>query len=350
MLRESVSGYVARQYTIDARREAIAGDGWLPGLWLALAGELGVMGAALPEEHGGFGGGALAAMVIAEQLGYALALEPYVESVVVGGALLQASPACGDLLEGLVAGTVVPAAALFEPQARGNPHAINATFDQDGLRGTKAIVVAGAMATHFLVSARNDTEIGLYLVEAGAPGVTRRDYRTIEGRPASDIHFDKVPARLLVGGNAAQEAIDLALDQGLAAICAEAVGVMSAMLEKTVAYAAQREQFGSPIGKFQALQHRMADMAVALERSRSMAIMATLALSHPAPERARDLSAAKAFISEALKQVAEGAVQVHGGIGTTDEIDISLYFKRSFVIQGQYGSARYHLDRMARLS
>lgn len=364
MLREALSGYLARRYAFEDRRAAVAGAGWRPDVWQGLAGELGLFGAGLPEADGGYGGGAEEIAVIAEELGRALVLEPYTEAIVVAGAVLGGLAQSADLLAAALEGRALMAPALYERAARSDPLRIACTARDGALTGSKAVVAAAPMATHLIVSAREgqaDGPIALYVVRADAPGITRRDYRLIDGRPAADLTFAGTPAeRLDMDDAGARACIVAAIDAGIGAQCAEAVGVMAAMLERTVAYANQREQFGRPIGTFQALQHRMADMAVALERARSMAIMATMALkdagaggggdNRAADERSRAVSAAKAYVADALKLVAEGAVQVHGGIGTTDEIDVSHYFKRAFVLQHQFGTAPYHLGRMAALS
>lgn len=356
LLREALSGYLARRYTFDERREAVAGAGWRPEVWQALACELGLFGAGLAEADGGFGGGAEEIAVIAEELGRALVLEPYTEAVVVAGALLRGLPQGAPLLAAVLEGAGVVAPALYEKAGRSDPRRIGCVLRDGALTGGKAVVVAAPLATHLIVSARegSDGRPALCLVRADAPGLARRDYRLIDGRPTADVTFADTPCEQLAPGDEdVLERIDAAVDAAIGAQCAEAVGVMATLLERTVAYATQREQFGRPIGTFQALQHRMADMAVALERSRSMATMATMALKDAAAgragaaERSRALSAAKAYIADALKQVAEGAVQVHGGIGTTDEIDVSHYFKRAFVLQHQFGTAQYHLGRMA---
>ncbi|MCW1382944.1 acyl-CoA dehydrogenase family protein [Novosphingobium sp. KCTC 2891] len=350
LLREALAGYLARRYTFDERRAALAGAGWRPEVWADLASEIGLFGAAIPEADGGLGGGPVEVMVIAEELGRVLALEPYVEAIVVAGALLRGN---GDavLLADIVAGHAVVVPALQEASSRFNPARIDCRHEAGAISGTKAAVVAAPFATHLLLSARDDRGVGLYIVESAAAGVERRDYRLVDGRPAADIVLHAAPARRIGPVDCdALALIERALDEGAAALCSEAVGIMATLLARTVDYARQREQFGRPIGTFQALQHRMADMAVAIERSRSMVYMATLSLALPAGERARAVSAAKAYVADALKLVAESAVQIHGGIGTTDEIDVSHYFKRAFVLQNYFGTAQYHLGRMAALS
>jgi alkylation response protein AidB-like acyl-CoA dehydrogenase len=217
------------------------------------------------------------------------------------------------------------------------------------LDGGKAAVVAGPIATHFLVSACDEgtDAVSLFLVAADAQGLERRDYALIDGRIASDLAFNRTAAtRIGVAGDALPR-IERAIDAALAALCAEAVGVMDVMLKTTVDYAQQRKQFGVPISSFQVLQHRMVDMFTHLERARSLAMMATLSLDLDPVERRKAASAAKAYVSKALKLVGEAAIQIHGGIGTTEDIAISHYFKRATVMQSQFGTASHHLERMA---
>ena len=211
------------------------------------------------------------------------------------------------------------------------------------------------MATHFLVAARlashpsDDPAIALFLVDAGAEGVVRDDYLQIDGHAASNLQFLGATAILLVASPRALGTIEAAVEAAAAALCGEAVGVMQAMLDQTVAYARQRQQFGQPIAHFQVLQHRMVDMLVLLEQSRSLAIMAALALDGASDgDRRRAVAAAKSFVSDAITTVAQAAVQIHGGIGTTEDCAISHYFKRATVISSQFGTAAYHRRIMAR--
>lgn len=351
LLRESLAGYLARRYDFDARRRAAADGGWRPEIWAGFATELGLFGAALPEADGGFGGGATETMVIAEELGRALVMEPYLEGIVVTTALLRGAEGVQALRDAIVAGETIVAPALHEAGARFGltPRATHVTALPDGdlvLSGAKVAVAAAPLAARYLVSALEGEGVSLVLVEADAPGISRRDYQLIDGRPASDLAFADAPAIRIGEAGTALARIERAIDEGIAALCAEAVGVMDAMLAQTVAYTRQREQFGVAIASFQALQHRMADMATLLERARSMAVMATLSLDLPDAERRRAVSAAKVFVADALKSVGEAAIQLHGGIGTTEEIAVSHFFKRATVMQSQFGSADYHLRRM----
>ncbi len=347
LLRESLAGYLQRRYDFDARRAAATDGGWRPEIWRGFAEELGLFGAALPEAEGGFGGGPVETMVIAEELGRALVLEPYLEAVTVAAALLRDAPEADEVRAGIVSGEAIVAPALYERAGRFSAAHVETRADADGrLTGEKIVVVAAPLATHLLVSAREDAGVSLFLVPAGGEGVHRRDFALIDGRPAADVRFESAPATRIGEAGAAMPRIEYAIDTGIAALCAEAIGVIDAMLQQTVDYTKQREQFGVAIASFQALQHRMADMATLLERTRSMAVMATISLDLPEDQRRRAVSAAKAFVADALKTTGESAIQLHGGIGTTEEVAVSHYFKRATVLQSQFGTAAYHLKRM----
>jgi alkylation response protein AidB-like acyl-CoA dehydrogenase len=291
-------------------------------------------------------------MIIAEEFGRSLVLEPYIESVVLGAALIGSDD--GELISRIIDGSAIVAPALYEGVARFSLGRIackaKASGDGHVLEGTKIVVGGGPLATHFVVSASaGDDDLGIFVVQADAPGIERRDYATIDGRPASDVTFSGAPAsRLGASGNALPR-IQAAVDCATAALCAEAIGVMDVLLKSTVEYARQREQFGVPIATFQVLQHRMVDMLTQIERSRSLSIMASLSLDLPADERGRAVSAAKAYIGQALQFVGEAAIQIHGGIGTTEELAVSHYFKRATVMQSQFGTSAFHLERMALL-
>lgn len=362
LLRESVAGFLARHYDFDTRRAALANGGWKPAIWQAFADELGLLGMTAPERIGGFGGGPVETMIVLEEIGRALVLEPYLECTVLGGALLRGGGEAADAVAGgIIDGSVRPVAALWEDGARYDAGVVATTArPAEGggwvIEGGKIAVAAAPCATHFLVSARtagaprDGDGIALFAVPADAAGLDRTDYALIDGRRASDVALKGVivGADALVGSEGgALPVIERALDEAIAALCGEAVGVMRRMLESTVDYARQREQFGRPIAGFQVLQHRMVDMHTKIERAYSLAIMAALSLDLPEVERRKAVSAAKAFVSDAAKFVAQGAVQIHGGIGTTDELAISHYFKRATVIENQFGSAAYHLRRVA---
>ncbi|QXQ07116.1 acyl-CoA dehydrogenase family protein [Sphingosinicellaceae bacterium] len=361
LLRDSVGAYLARHYSFDQRRAVLQNGAWRPDIWSGFAEQLGLLGATIPETLGGFGGGPVETMIICEKLGEALVLEPYIEWVTLASALLnRAGDSVADLVAGIVDGSLRIAPALYEDKGRFSLALVTTrcTTEDGGwtVTGTKTGIAGTAGATHFLVSARASGEgrdpkgIALLLVAADAPDIERRDYTLIDGRSASDVSFHDTPARLIEFNDDTLATIERAVDEATVAVCAEAVGVMQTALDMTVAYASQRQQFGKPIASFQALQHRMVDMNTQIELSRSLTIMATLTVSAPDHERRKAVSAAKAFISEATKFVGQGAVQIHGGIGTTDELAISHYFKRATVIETQFGSAATHLKRMGEAS
>jgi alkylation response protein AidB-like acyl-CoA dehydrogenase len=364
MLRDSLNSYLADAYSFDHYKAAIRSEaGWRPEVWRALAQDLGLLGAALPEDLGGLGGGPVDHLVVMEALGRALVVEPYLETVVIGAGLLKridtdaARAAVGEI----IAGDMITALAWSEPTSRNAPSDVATTATKDGegfrLDGRKAVVIAAPFATHLIVTARSfgaqrDADgVSLFLVEADAPGLTRRDYKTVDGRRASEIALDGVKlgsGALLGGAGAGLALLELVLDEARAALCAEALGVMGELQRQTLDYAKQRKQFGHVLGDFQVLQHRMVDMFMQVEQSVSMTYMATLKLDLPASERAKAVSAAKAYVGKACKFVGQNAVQIHGGIALTEELALSHYFKRATMIESQLGSVDYHLARYQR--
>ena len=352
LLQDSLATYLARNYSFEIRRALLDDSRRQAAVWQELARELGLFGAAVPEALGGYGGGPIETMVIMEKFGEALVVEPYLESVTLTIGLLKAAGSAAlALVGGIVDGTTRIAPVLHEDGGRFNLAHIDTRWAGGSLDGTKITVAGAAGATHFLVSARTaDNAAALALVAADAVGLTRVDYKFIDGRSAADIAFRDTPATIIDVGGDALPVIERAVDEAIVGLCAEAVGIMAAALAITVDYAKQRQQFGQAIGRFQALQHRMVDMRTQIELSRSLVIMATLAIDDPRDQRRKAVSAAKAYISDALRMVAQGAVQIHGGIGTTEDIAISHYFRRATVIESQFGSAAYHLKLMGDVS
>jgi alkylation response protein AidB-like acyl-CoA dehydrogenase len=361
MLRDSLSSFLADTYDFDARKKAIgAGPGWRPEIWRALAQDLGVLGAALPEEMGGLGGGPVDTLVVMEELGKALVVEPYLETVVIGAGLLKriGTPAASQAVAEIIAGDRIVALAWGEPKGRYDAAdvATHAVRNGAGWRidGRKAVVTGAPMADQLIVTARTSGEqrdpqgVSLFLVDKGAPGVTTRDYVTVDGRQASEIALDGVSlgADALLGDEGAGlPLVEQVLDEARAALCAEALGVMGQLLAQTLAYTKQRRQFGHAISDFQVLQHRMVDMFIQHEQAVSMTYMATLKLDQPAAERAKAVSAAKAFVGKACRFVGQSAVQTHGGIALTNELALSHYFKRAAMIESELGSVDWHLAR-----
>lgn len=366
LLCDGLGRFLATRYDLEKSRAAAkTGAGWQPDIWRAFAEDLGLLGAALPEEVGGIAGGPTEIMVIAEQLGRALVIEPFIDTVVVAGGLLQRAGgrAASALLADIVAGTAIVALAAGEPTS-GEYWAHVSTIaepDQDGwvLRGSKSVVASAPLATHLLVTARTTGaapgEISLFLTEinASTPGVVVHHYRTIDDRRASDLTFDgmRLPSSALLGEQGrAWPSIARARDEGAAAICAEAVGCMRKVLADTVEYCKQRQQFGQPIGTFQVLQHRMVDMYLELEQAVAAVHLAVLNLDAEPVTRARAVSAAKVTIGRAARFIGQQAVQLHGAMGMTEELAIGHYFKRLTAIQYEFGSTDHHVSRYAELT
>ena len=303
MLRDSVASYLSDNYDFETRRRVAASDGgWRPEVWKAFAQDLGILGATLPEERGGLGGGAVEAMVIMEEFGKALVVEPYLETVIIGGGFLHQGDYGdgGAMLSRIIAGDAMLAFAYAEHQARYTWRDLQTTALAVGggysLSGHKAVVIGAPMANYLVVTARTgggrrDREgVSVFLVDKSAKGVSTRDYRTVDGRRASEVKFENVslPADAMIGPkDHALPLIERIIDQATAAICAEACGVLRRLQEDTVEYTKQRRQFGVPISTFQVLQHRMVDMFIQLEQSVSMTAMATMMLdeSEPRPSR-----------------------------------------------------------------
>jgi len=363
MLRDMLARFLADTYDFETRKAMIHGDaGRDPGVWRALATELGILSAPFAEDAGGMGGGALENAIIMEELGKAIAIEPYLQTVVIaGGALKAAGGALADAtIPAIIGGEVIIAFAYAEPQGRYDPANIRTSAKADGggfiLNGHKAVVYAAPWATHLLVTARTGGSgreregVELFLIDANLGGITRRDYATVDGFRASEVYFENVaiPGEAhLVGGI---DLIECIIDEATMAVCAEACGAIRKLHDGTLDYSKQRKQFGQPIGKFQVLQHRMADMFIEVEQAASMTLMGTLKLDLPAAERMAAVSLAKAKVSRSAKFVGQNAIQTHGGIGITDELAIGHYFKRSTMIENQFGSADYHLERYERLT
>ncbi|PKB14793.1 alkylation response protein AidB-like acyl-CoA dehydrogenase [Novosphingobium kunmingense] len=337
------------------------GDGWRPQVWQDLASQLGVLAVGLPDRLGGFGGG-VEQMVVMESVGRALAPEPVAETLLQAAPLLaqSESPAADALLQGIAAGSVRIALAIGEDGVRDDFRAIACSArDTDAgwqIDGAKQIVVGAPWATHLLVAARHAGQAGdatglsLFVVAADVQGLELRPYRMLDERWAADVSLDgvEVPREALIG----VEGDGLALleewrDRAIAAASAEACGILERLVEETVAYARQREQFGQTIGSFQALQHRMVDMHLQLELARSAALLACQTLDEPADVRGRAASAARLTVAQACRFVGQNAVQIHGGMGMTDELAIGHFFKRATVIEHSFGSEGFHLRRRA---
>ena len=357
-LKETLVKFVDRAYTFDDRWKVIkSAEGWSRAHWNQLA-EIGLMALPVAEADGGLGGGGVDTMVVMEQIGRGLVLEPYLGCVVLPAALIKAEGSEAQraaLSEGLASGETLYAFAHTEPGQRYERAAVAmaAAANVDGyvLTGKKISVLGGDCADQLLVSATvtGDAGASLFVVDARAAGVTRFAYPMQDAQRGADIDFSnvKVGADALIGTRGgAQAAIDCALDVACAALCAESVGVMDELLKQTIEYLKTRKQFGRAIGTNQALQHRAVDMMMHVEMSRSMALEAAAAADNPvAAERAKAISGAKTIIGQACRFVGQNAVQLHGGIGVTHELAASHYFKRLTMINATFGDSDWHLAR-----
>ncbi len=360
MLKESVSRLMANRYSFEDRKRHMAVDGGMaPKIWAEFA-ELGLLALPFAQEDGGIGGGSEEIMIVMEELGRALALEPYLQGVVIPSTLLRLGASAeerAELVEGIGDGSLRLVFAHGEAGAGYRLSHVEtratASGDSHALHGAKTLVIHGGTATHFLVSARlsgapgDQTGIGLFLVAADAAGISRRDYPTQDGLRAAELVLEGAPARRL-GTGEAFPALEAAADEAVAALCAEAVGAMDAALGLTVEYLKTRKQFGRVIGDFQALQHKASEMVVELEQARSMAIYASMMARNPnAKVRATSVSAAKVQVSRSARFIAQVCVQLHGGVGMTMEFAVGHYMKRLTMIEKAFGDVDYHLDRLA---
>jgi len=367
MIKDSVDRFVADAYSFDARTALAASDtGFSRDHWRTFA-ELGWLGIAFPEDRGGFGGTPVETMILMEAFGKGLVLEPFVPTVILGGSALAyggTNEAHQQLLEKLIEGELLLSLASAEAGSRYEPSIVDTRARRDGtdlvIDGAKVAVPYGAAADKLVVSVRTRGEradrhgISLVLVDRDAAGVSRRDYKTVDGQRASDVTFAgvRVPGDAVLGeADAALPLLEHVLDLGLGALAAEAVGLMSVMQRTTLAYLKAREQFGVPIGTFQALQHRAVDMLIQLELARSIVYYGTMALVSESDARVRGkaLSATKVQISRSGRYVGQQAIQLHGGIGMSEEYAVGHYFKRMSMLELALGDVEHHLRRYVRL-
>jgi alkylation response protein AidB-like acyl-CoA dehydrogenase len=362
-LRDTVRVWLQDHYSFEQRRATVRSpSGFSQAVWSALANDLGILAMTFPERVGGAGLDAVATMVVMEEFGRALVLEPYLETVVICGGLLgRAGGTRADrMLERIGAGEEVLAFAASESASRYDVTKMTATARRDSggwvLDGTKAVVTAAPWASYLLVAARTRGTVGerkglsLFLVPCPTPGTSIVGYPTIDGRRAADVKLQgvRVQSDALIGEEGeAVETIERSTDDAIAAISAEAVGLLSKLHEDTLEYAKQRRQFGQAIGKFQVLQHRLVDMYMEIELARSAAYFATLRLSAAASERARAASAAKVVINQACRRIGQNAIQIHGGMGMTDELAASHSFRRATALELELGTTDFHLARYA---
>ncbi|MBM3645758.1 MAG: pimeloyl-CoA dehydrogenase small subunit [Alphaproteobacteria bacterium] len=366
-LQEGVERFVREKYVFDTRRKIAASErGWLPDNWAQFA-ELGWLGMSFSEDDGGLGGGALETSILMEQFGKGLVLEPFLPTVVLGGGLLAAGGSAAQkqaLLAPMIEGKKQFALAWLERQSRYNLADVSLKATKEGagwsLSGHKGVVYNAASADTIFVlartsgGARDEKGLTLFAVDGKAKGLSRRDYPTQDSLRASELTLDKVS----VGADAVVGAVDGAfplvegtVDRAIVALCAEAVGCMDAINAATLEYIKTRKQFGVPIGKFQVLQHRMVDCFTNAQEARSMALMAALKIDDAdATVRAKAASGAKVQIGKSGKFCGQSAVQMHGGMGVTDELSVSHYFKRLTMIDLMFGNQQHHLTRYSNLA
>jgi alkylation response protein AidB-like acyl-CoA dehydrogenase len=364
MLLDTTRRFIAKDYGFETRRQIKekSPEGFSRDIWKALA-DIGLLSLNVPEDEGGLGGSAIDTMLVMNAVGEGLVLEPYLASAVIATktiAVLGNSAQRSAVLPALAAGEEIAVLAHDEPGTRFDWQAVETRAWPAGngymLTGHKSLVSHGASADILLVTARlaaagQHGPLGVFAVPRDAEGLRKVPYSTVDGARASEVWLNQtfVPASALLDADSdAETRLGEILDAGLAAVCAEAVGALDKLLAATVEYARNRKQFGVPIGKFQALQHRMADMVLHIEQARSMSYLAAVRCTDPDPVvRRRSLSAAKVVIGQACRFVGQQAVQLHGGMGVTDELDVSHYFKRLMAIELQFGSTDHHLEVFA---
>ncbi|MBI1360470.1 MAG: pimeloyl-CoA dehydrogenase small subunit [Alphaproteobacteria bacterium] len=366
MLRDSIARLIREQYDFETRRKVAKSEaGWRPEMWAQFA-ELGLLGASFSEEDGGFGGGPIESMIVSEEFGKGLVIEPYLQTVVIAGGFLKHAGTAAQKEENIPAiagGERIFAFACSEPKSRFDLNDVSVTAKKDGkgyvLNGQKAVVLGAPFASHLVVTARtaggqrDKKGVTVFIVPKDAKGVSTRDYPTVDGLRASEIYFENVS----VGADAVIGEVDNGFplveqvaDEAIAALCAEAHGGMGVLNATTLEYSKTRKQFGQPIGNFQVLQHRMADMFMAYEQAVSMTYMVTLKLEEPEKQRKMAASAAKVQIGKAGKLITQESVQIHGGMGMTDELNVGHFFKRITMIESQFGNTDWHLRRFTELS
>jgi pimeloyl-CoA dehydrogenase small subunit len=363
LLKESVDGLLTDVYEFEQRKKYMKEKGgWSKSVWSKLA-EQGLLGLPFAEDDGGFGAGAVETMIVMEALGKALMLEPYLATVVIGGGFLRHGGSAAQkqaYIPAIIDGSKTLAFAQLEKNSRYDLNDVVTSAKKKGdgwiIDGEKFVVINGENADTLVVTARtkgaqrDKAGIGVFLVPGNAKGIAKKTYPTQDGLHAADITFTgvEVSAGSAIGDpENALPLIERVVDEARTAMCAEAVGAMDESLKTTVEYLKTRKQFGVAIGSFQTLQHRAADMFVAVEQARSMSMFATMAADfEDAKERATAVAAAKVQIGKSLKFVGQQSIQLHGGIGMTQEAKIGHYFKRLTMIENTFGDTEYHLRRV----
>ncbi|CDZ43635.1 acyl-CoA dehydrogenase family protein [Neorhizobium galegae] len=355
LLKESAERFLKDRYDFEKRNKIVASEtGFDAGIWSEMA-DLGWLALPFAEENGGLGGGAVEISLIMEAIGRALVVEPYLASIILAGGLVEklgSEEQRAEILGGLIAGTSRPALAHAERHGGFDLGNIAATATPSGeiyrISGEKPLVAGGSFADIFLVSAKLDGIVKLFVVPGDAAGLTRTEVKLVDGSRASDLVLDNVsvPASALLGAAAdTLFEIEAAHDRVNAALASEAVGIMDALIDATVAYTRERVQFGKPLAAFQALQHRMAEMAVKCQEARGSALLATLSVDAPRPMRIRGVSGARAKIGKISRSVAQEAIQLHGAMGFSEEMPIGAWFRRLYAIENTFGTTADHLKR-----
>ena len=365
LLRSSIQRFLRDQYDYDARRKIVASDeGWSRNHWKAFA-ELGLCAAPFQESSGGLGGGPLATMIVMREFGRHLVVEPFLETVVLAGGLIEdvGSQTQRDaLLPPIMAGESIWALAWSEGRSRYDLDSVETTARRQGenyiLSGTKAAVIGAPWADRLIVSARTSgarrdrSGVSLFVVDRQSANLHLQSFKTIDGRRAAELALMnvEVPASQLLGAEGEGVlALEACRHRAIAALCAEAVGAMTELNSTTVEYSKTRKQFGAALGSFQVLQHRMVDMFIGLEEAISLTQHLNLSLATREPQGSKLASGTKAKVGYAARFVAEQAIQLHGGMGMSDELNVGHYFKRIAAINLQFGDPTYHLMRYAQL-
>jgi hypothetical protein len=365
MLKESLSRFLQDRYDFGTRNRIAASDeGYDKEIWAQMA-ELGLIGAMLPEELGGFGGQGFDIITVMEELGRAIVVEPVLPTAVLGAGILAdaGSDAQKALLEDVIAGNLLLAFAHGEPESRYSQSDVRCRAEKSGdgwvLNGRKAVVLNGDTADKLIVTARisgadeDEAGLALFLIDAGTPGLTRRGYATVDGGRAAEVMLENaaVASSAEIGTpGAAFPVIERAIGRGILAVCAEALGAMEAARDMTLEFLRSRKQFGVPLGKFQALQHRMVEMCLEIEQARSATILAAGRMGEDRAVREAALSAAKNLVGRTARLVSEDSIQLHGGIGMTWEYALPHFAKRLTMIDHLFGDADEHLERFIAFS
>ena len=365
LIQDQVDQFVQKEYDWETRQSLSNSElGFGEDNWKKFA-ELGWLGISVSEDSGGFGGSAIESMLIMEAFGKGLVVEPFLETVIMAGGLIDdygSDQQKSSFLEPAIAGEMHLALAYAEPQSRFNLSDVVTEARADGdnfiINGYKSVVMNGPSADQIIVSARtsgtqlDENGISLFIVDANTSGLDKTNYKTVDGRRASDLTFENVSVtkeNLIGDQDKGFDILDSAIDKAILAISAEAVGAMEVLYKTTVEYTKTREQFGTAIGKFQVLQHRMVDMFMEYEQCKSLLYMATMKHEEKAEDAKKAISGLKYQVGKAGKFIGQQAVQLHGGMGVTDELNVGHYFKRLTTVGTIFGNTDYHLKKYTSL-